>query len=250
MTDTTTDTTAEAVETTEVVAERPEYLPEKFWNTEEGSPNVEGLAKSYTEIESKFGQRASALREEIESEIKKPREGVPESAEGYTYELSKEGLPEGWEIQSIDDDPMLGWWRDTAFDRGMTQDEFQAGINKYMEMQVAGIPDKSAEMKSLGENAQERIDRVDLYLGKNLTEDEYNTLADFAITAEAVQVLEKLIGIQAEPSISTFGGEPSTGSSSEDEIRAMMDDPRYWKHGEMDDAYRTKVTEMWQKLYG
>ncbi len=250
MTDTTTDTATAVAEPIEAVAERPEYLPEKFWDTEAGSPNIEGLAKSYTEIESKFGQRASALREEIETEIQKPREGVPESAEAYEYELPKEGLPVGWEFQAAEDDPMLGWWRDTAFSRGMTQDEFQAGINKYMEMQVSGIPDKDAEMKALGENAQERIDRVDLYLGKNLNEDEYNVLADFAVNAEALQVLEKLIGIQAEPSISKFGGEPSTGSSSEDEIRSMMDDPRYWKHGEMDDAYRTKVTEMWQKLYG
>lgn len=245
-----TDTTTDGVTTETVVAERPEYLPEKFWNSEEGSPNIEGLAKSYSEIESKFGQRASVLREEIEADIRKPREGVPKSADAYTYEISKEGLPAGWEFEAHEDDPMLGWWRDTAFSREMTQEEFQAGIDKYVEMQVGGLPNKEAEIQALGDNAQERIDRVDLYLSKNLSEDEYNTLADFAVTADAIQVLEKLIGVQAEPSVSTFGGDPSTGNSSEDEIRSMMDDPRYWKPGEMDDAYRTKVTEMWQKLYG
>lgn len=250
MTDTTTDTSTEATETAATTAERPDYLPEKFWNAEEGNPNIEGLAKSYTEIESKFGQRASALREEIEAEIKKPREGVPESADAYTYEISKEGLPVGWEFETPEDDPMLGWWRDTAFARGMTQEEFQAGIDKYVELQAGSLPNREAEMQVLGDSAQERIDRVDLYLNKNLSEDEYNTLADFAVTADAIQVLEKLIGIQAEPSVSTFGGEPTTGNSSEDEIRSMMDDPRYWKPGEMDDAYRTKVTHMWQKLYG
>jgi len=248
VTDTTTDTVIEGGEP--AVVERPEYLPEKFWNTEESSPNVEVLAKSYTELESKFGQRASGLKEELQAEVNKPREGVPESIDGYAYEFPKEGLPEGWEIQTAEDDPMLGWWKDTAFARGMTQDEFQEGINKYTEMLVSGVPDKAAEMKTLGDNAQERIDRVDLYLSKNLSEDEYNVMADFAINADAIQVLEKLIGIEGEPSISSFGGEPSTGSNSEDDIRAMMDDPRYWKPGEMDDGYRTKVTEMWQKLYG
>ena len=167
MTDTTTDTVIEGGEP--AVVERPEYLPEKFWNTEESSPNVEVLAKSYTELESKFGQRASALKEELQAEVNKPREGVPESIDGYAYEFPKEGLPEGWEIQTAEDDPMLGWWKDTAFARGMTQDEFQEGINKYTEMLVSDVPDKAAEMKILGDNAQERIDRVDLYLSKNLS---------------------------------------------------------------------------------
>lgn len=35
---------------------RPEWLPEKFWDSSKGAPNVEALAKSYTEIESTVGK--------------------------------------------------------------------------------------------------------------------------------------------------------------------------------------------------
>lgn len=33
--------------------EKPSWLPEKFWNAEKGEPNIEGLAKSYGELEKK-----------------------------------------------------------------------------------------------------------------------------------------------------------------------------------------------------
>jgi len=63
--------------------------------------------------------------------------------------------------------------------------------------------------------------------------------------------LEKIIGIeQSEPSLSSFEGEPMTGNVNEDKLRQMMDDPRYWKQGEIDDAYRAEVTKAWQKHYG
>ena len=254
MSDMTTDSAPEAAassEATPTAVPRPEYLPEKFWNTEANQPNVEGLAKSYTELEKKFSQRASSLREELEAEILKPRDGVPESADKYQYAVPElENLPNGWEAQMSDDDPMLGWWKETAYSRGLTQDEFQEGINKYFEYHFGGLPNHEAELSALGENAQARIDRVDMWLSKNLTEQEYNVMADFAVDANSIKVLEKIIGIQAEPSLSDFEAEPSTGSMSEDKLRQMMDDPRYWKPGEIDNAYRAKVTEAWQKHFG
>ena len=235
------------------VASRPDYLPEKFWNAEQGAPNLEGMAKSYSELEKKFSQRASSLKEELQAEMMSERkEGVPESAEGYEF-IAPEipNMPEGWDVQMQEDDPMLGWWRETAHQQGMTQEQFQDGINKYFDLHFGSLPDRNAELQTLGENAQARIDRVDMWLNKNLDENEYNAIADFAVTADAIQVLEKIIGIgQSEPSLSDFGGEPMMGDSSEDKLRQMMDDPRYWKQGEIDDAYRAEVTAAWAKHYG
>jgi len=255
MTDMTTESAPEVTEaaTTEAVSNdpvpRPEYLPEKFWNAETNSPNIEGMAKSYSELERKFSQRASALKEELKSE--RP-EGVPSSIDGYELQLPEiPNVPEGWDMSIDDDDPMLNWWKETAYERGLTQNEFQEGINKYFEMNFGALPDRSAELQALGENAQARIDRVDMWLNKNLSENEYNAIADFAVTADAIQVLEKIIGIeQSEPSLSSFDGEPMTGNVTEDKLRQMMDDPRYWKPGELDDAYRAQVTAAWQKHYG
>ena len=255
MTDMTTESAPAEVqaETTEVVSNdpvpRPEYLPEKFWNAEENAPNIEGLAKSYSELEKKFSQRASALKEELMNE--RP-EGVPDSVDGYEFKMPEiNNLPEGWDVSMQDDDPMLSWWKETAHARGLTQDQFQEGINKYFDLHFGGLPDRASELEILGENAQARIDRVDMWLNKNLNEAEYNAIADFAVTADAIQVLEKIIGIQqSEPNLSEFGGEPMTGDVNEDKLRQMMDDPRYWKQGEIDDAYRAEVTKAWAKHYG
>lgn len=232
---------------------RPEYLPEKFWNADTNSPNIEGMAKSYSELEKKFSQRASSLKEELQAEMMSERkEGVPESAEGYEFTAPEiPNMPEGWDVEMQNDDPMLNWWRETAHQQGMSQEQFQDGINKYFDLHFGSLPDREGELKHLGENAQARIDRVDMWLNKNLDENEYNAIADFAVTADAIQVLEKIIGIQqSEPSLSDFGGEPSMGDTSEDKLRAMMDDPRYWKQGEIDDAYRAEVTKAWAKHYG
>jgi len=235
------------------VASRPDYLPEKFWNSEEGAPNIEGMAKSYSELEKKFSQRASSLKEELQAELMSERkEGVPESAEGYEFTAPEiPNMPEGWDVQMQSDDPMLNWWRETAHQQGMSQEQFQDGINKYFDLHFGSLPDREGELKALGDNAQDRIDRVDMWLNKNLDENEYNAIADFAVTADAIQVLEKIIGIeQSEPSLSSFEGEPMTGNVNEDKLRQMMDDPRYWKQGEIDDAYRAEVTKAWQKHYG
>jgi len=235
------------------VASRPDYLPEKFWNAEEGAPNIEGMAKSYSELEKKFSQRASSLKEELQAELMSERkEGVPESAEGYEFTAPEiPNMPEGWDVQMQSDDPMLNWWRETAHQQGMSQEQFQDGINKYFDLHFGSLPDREGELKALGDNAQDRIDRVDMWLNKNLDENEYNAIADFAVTADAIQVLEKIIGIeQSEPSLSSFEGEPMTGNVNEDKLRQMMDDPRYWKQGEIDDAYRAEVTKAWQKHYG
>jgi len=235
------------------VASRPDYLPEKFWNAEEGAPNIEGMAKSYSELEKKFSQRASSLKEELQAELMSERkEGVPESPEGYEFTAPEiPNMPEGWDVQMQSDDPMLNWWRETAHQQGMSQEQFQDGINKYFDLHFGSLPDREGELKALGDNAQDRIDRVDMWLNKNLDENEYNAIADFAVTADAIQVLEKIIGIeQSEPSLSSFEGEPMTGNVNEDKLRQMMDDPRYWKQGEIDDAYRAEVTKAWQKHYG
>ena len=240
-------------ETAVEVASRPDYLPEKFWNAEEGSPNLEGMAKSYSELEKKFSQRASSLKEELQAELAQERaEGVPESADGYEMTMPEiPNMPEGWDVEMQNDDPMLQWWRETAHSQGMTQEQFQDGVNKYFDLHFGSLPDRDAELQILGENAQARIDRVDMWLNANLDEGEYNAIADFAVTADAIQVLEKIIGIQqSEPDLSGFAGEPTMGNTSEDKLRQMMDDPRYWKQGEIDDAYRAEVTKAWQKHYG
>lgn len=229
---------------------RPEFVPEKFWNSESNEVNLEGVFKSYGELESKIGQKEDALRESIEADLSKARlEGVPESMDGYEYKPpTLENAPEGWEIEVSEDDPLLQWWKQTSFDQKLTQDQYQDGIQKYFEMTYS-MPNKEDAINALGENGQARIDAVDGWMSANLDEAEYGVIAEFATSAESIAVLEKLIEKTGEPDLSSFAAQAPTGDITEAKIREMMDDPRYWKVGMIDNAYKAKVTEMWEKLY-
>ena len=230
---------------------RPEYVPEKFWNAESNEVNLEGVFKSYGELESKIGQKQDDLRASIEEEFNAKRmEGVPDSVDGYEYKApTLENAPEGWEIEVNEEDPLLQWWKETAFNQKLTQDQYQDGIQKYFELTFQP-EDKEAQVAELGENGQARIDAVDGWMAKNLSEAEYNVISEFATNAAAIAVLETLIEKTGEPDLASFGNQAPTGDVSEEKIRQMMDDPRYWKVGSIDDAYRKEVTDMWQKLYG
>jgi hypothetical protein len=84
-------------ETVTEPAERPEWMPEKFW-TEKG-PDTEKLAKSYSGLEQLLGKKAHALvpinEKSTPEEVAAWRKamGVPETADGY--QLKPEALPEG-----------------------------------------------------------------------------------------------------------------------------------------------------------
>lgn len=79
------------------VAQRPEWLPEKFW-TDKG-PNVEAILKSYQGMEQLLGKKAQAVvppsEKSTPEEVAAYRKaiGVPDSPDGY--KLKPDNLPEG-----------------------------------------------------------------------------------------------------------------------------------------------------------
>jgi hypothetical protein len=79
------------------VAEKPEWLPEKFWRNDKA--DVESLSKSYQGLEQLLGKKANAIVPPTEKsspeEVAAYRKaiGVPESPEDYN--LKPEQLPEG-----------------------------------------------------------------------------------------------------------------------------------------------------------
>ena len=175
-------------------------------------------------------------------------EGGPDSIEGYEYKApTLENAPEGWEVEVNEEDPLLQWWKETAFNQKLTQDQYQDGIQKYFDLTFQP-EDKEAQVAELGENGQDRINAVDGWMAQNLSEDEYAVIAEFATSAKAIAVLESLIEKTGEPDLASFGNQAPSADVTEDKIRQMMDDPRYWKTGSKDPAYIEEVTQMWQKL--
>ncbi|QDB71017.1 capsid assembly protein [Bordetella phage vB_BbrP_BB8] len=72
-------------------AEKPEWVPEKFWDEEKGEVRTEALAQSYKELESKQG---AAKKEEPAKEPEKAPEGDPAKAtqDDAAKELATKGL--------------------------------------------------------------------------------------------------------------------------------------------------------------
>ena len=93
-----TDAEPEGVDPDEIEFVKPEFLPEKFWDPENGT-NVEKLSKAYSELEKKFSR----------GEHKAPKE--------YDTSFLGENVPE--------DDEMLNSYLDKAKRYGMSQEDFQ-----------------------------------------------------------------------------------------------------------------------------
>jgi len=133
-------------------SERPDWLPEKFERPEE-------LANSYKELERSFYKRRDEFRNEIMEEINKEAANHAPTSPAE-YEINVEA-PEGLEYQIKEEDPMLDWFKQTAHNYGLSQDEFNGLMSEYVQMDAMRGPDWNVESEQLGEYAEKRLERVD-----------------------------------------------------------------------------------------
>lgn len=216
------------------VSERPEWLPEKF-NT------PEDMAASYSSLESKLGQSKDDMRAEVEQELEvEALEGRPETAGDYV-------LPDIIDEEQAVDNEMLGWWANHAHENGYSQEEFTAGIMKYAEHMESQEPDLEAERQALGENADARIEAVQLWSENKLPEEFQDQAELLATSAQGIKFMEYLMaeGKQTSPNGSFT---PAAAVTLED-LQSMQKDPRYWNPSQRDMGFVKKVDEGFSKLY-
>ena len=206
-----------APEKGEAVA-RPEGFPEKFW-TEKG-PDVDKLAKSYSELEKQF------------------KSGKHKAPEEYDVSsLVSKGLEK--------DDPTIGIFKDWAKENGVSQAAFEELAGKILEASGAQSEafeiDRRAEMQKLGERAQDKIAMTERLLMKApLSEDERQAIASGLDSAEAINAFLKYHqaitneGIPTAPMV-------NAPSITREDLEAAIADPR-WKS---DAAFRNKVERQW-----
>ena len=165
--------------TTESVAEpiRPEGLPEKF-NT------WEDMAKSYSEIESWKGKKEEDIKAGLLQELE---------TEAYSNRPSTSGdyqIPEVLDEGEAATNPLLKWWADYSWENGLSQDEFNEGITKWAEHTGSNQPDLEAVKKSLGDNANLRVEATQLFVQKFFPADLQDAVAELGSTAEGIKALE------------------------------------------------------------
>ena len=240
MTDT-TDETVEATETTETsAAERPEWLPEKFWG--EGGPNVENLAKSYAELERQRGASLDELKSQWEQERLAVR---PESAD--KYELPK---IEALDAEELATSPIVSAWRAIAHEAGLDQTGFEKGIAGYVEAEVARLEAQAAaELAALGDNAKVRTGAVSAWAQQTFTDPaEFQAVQQIATTAAGVKVLEKVMRMTASggDDASAFEAQAANEETLAD-IRKLMDSRAYWDPKQRDPAIVRRVEAFFEK---
>ena len=214
--------------------DRPEWLPEKYKTGED-------LAKGYKELESKLGTKEADFRakfmEEIQSEAFKDR---PETAGDYQ-------LPAFVDQEQAVDNDLLRWWSEHSFENVYSQDEFQKGLEMYMQASMADVPDSEAEMQKLGDNANARVEAAALFANQFFTEEHMPSIERLTETADGLQALEFIMEKMKSPSVNVDSN--PVGQVTEEGLRAMMEDERYWHPARRNNDYIKEVNDGFQKLY-
>ena len=224
--------------------ERPDYIPEKFWDADESAPNVEALAQGYNELERFVGKKTDDIREEvIRQQMAELDENRPEAPDKYLATFSEDSPFKELEDQLTYDDPVLKMWADVSHKAGLSNEEYSEGIHNYLEAMASG-PDVAQEIQRLGENGEARVEAVDMWARKNLPDDMYDALSAQIQTAEAFQALETLMSNSKPAQTNAYNAESVTARPEKTDIRAAMDDPKYWDPARRDEAYVKQVENM------
>jgi hypothetical protein len=204
---------------------RPEYFPEKFWNDEDG-PDVEGLVKSYREMEKNFSQ------------------GKHKAPEEYDISFAEQsGIPQ--------DDPLMERFSSWAKEHGVSQAAFEALAKDYIDMEMSSLEqykvDVQAEKEKLGPDADQIIKSTaewanGLFNKGVFNEEELEAFKQSAGTAAGIRAMQKLRRFYGEAKIPV--AQPSDeGVPTVEELYAMVGKPEY----KSDPAFRSKV-QKWFKV--
>jgi len=222
-------------EVTQTPTDRPDWLPEKF-----NSP--EDLGKAYNELSSKLGAKEEDLKASWQEEMQR---------EAYADRPATKGdylLPESIDPETAVDSPLLDWWSDHSFESGLGQEEFQKGIELFAEAMNAGQPDIEAETQLLGDSATDRIEAASLFANQFFPEESLDAIERMCETAGGIVALEHIMEKMKGPS---FAGDSAMSSQiTEDSLRSMQNDERYWNPQKRDNAYVSQVDQAYRKLYG
>lgn len=221
-------------ETAPLEGDRPDWLAEKF-NT------PEDLANAYTNLESKLGQSEETIRTNVMSELEEEfNNGRPASSGEYE-------LPESLDAEEAQDNELLNWWANEAWENGYSQEEFAKGIDMYVNAINANQPDIEAEFENLGDNAQDRVNAVELWANANFQEEHMDAIRMLGSTAKGIEVMEILME-QLRGSQMNGQAQPA-GVPSEADLTAMMKDPRYWNPKDRDPNFIKQVDEGFSKIF-
>jgi hypothetical protein len=207
---------------------RPDWWPENFWKKDESEPDLEAMAKSWTDLRKQISQ------------------GKHKAPEDGNYDFSSFG-------DTPDDDPVKGHVSTWAKEYGVSQAALDALVKPIIEMTGDEVQQTQfnveAEKKSLGPNADTIIKGMTQWAGGLVQKgiwgkDDFEEFKVMGGTANGIKALMKLRE-SYEGRIPTQSA-PIDGAPSKAELNQMVADPKY----QTDAAYRQKVERLFQQAYG
>ena len=207
--------------------ERPETIPEKFWDPDAGQVRVDALAKSYSELERKLGAAAAE---------------IPQAPDGYR--IDAEGL-------AVGPDPEVNARLHAA---GFSQDQARVVYdlaNQYLPSMVTELAAEFEAQRQLDglmnhyggrERWQQTAQQLRTWGRQHLPSEVYEALAT---TREGILAMERMMA-SGEPGLMS-GGSGGAGAMSENDLKEMMRDPRYWR--ERDPAVVDRVRAGFRRLF-
>lgn len=203
---------------------KPEYLPDNFWDNEKGEANIEGLAKSWSDLRKTISQ----------GKHKAPADGK--------YDISKFG-------DGAETNPMANTLMSFAKDHGLSQVQLDDLVEKLQSQakEVMGEPiDAKAEMAKLGPNANAVVDGM-VNWARGLVNkgiwgaDDFEEFKVMGGTANGLKALMKVR--EAYEGRIPIESAPNDSAPSKDDLYQMVADPRY----QTDAAYRAKVERLFSQ---
>ena len=214
------------------LVERPDHVPEKFWDVDKGQVNQDALLKSYSELESKKGQPPVAEDPPAETTVTKALEKAGLDQSVFTKEIQDNGALSQNSYDQLEN---------AGYDRGMV-DQYLAGANVAAHQADLAAADIS-EIKGSVDN----YEAMTSWAKANMPEDQLVTYNEMVSAGNKQQALAAVswansMYTAAEGSEPTLlnGGE---GGISFDKFRSVaevtsaMKDSRYGK----DEAYTHDV---------
>lgn len=155
---TTTDTTTASIEASPSTNQRPDFIPEKFWDAQKGEAKLDQLAISYANLEKAFSSKSQAPKKpgadaSPEDQAKyfadlRKFTGAPEKPEDYGLK-APDKLPEGVEWNA----ELAGKAASIAHKYSVPPEALQELINLNNE-NISGLVEKSQAMQ------QEQVDAM------------------------------------------------------------------------------------------
>jgi len=102
-------------------------------------------------------------------------------------------------------------------------------------------------MQQLGDNGQQRVQAVEMWSNKFFPVEQHAEIANLCATAEGVKAMETVMN--ALKGSSVLANTEVASNLSEENLRTMMSDERYWNVAKRDPAFVAQVDDGFKKLY-